>query len=324
VAIALAWVFDVGPEGIERTAERGSEAPPPTPLPTETAAAANPSGALAQTAPAPPPAKATPTPASVAVLPFVDLSPEKDQKYFSDGLTEELLNVLAQVPGLRVPARTSSFAFKGKNTNIEEIGQILKVRTVLEGSVRTWKNQLVITAQLIEVENGYHLWSDTYDRRLEEVFAVQREIARSIVQTLKGKLLGEEETPEVKEATTDPESYQLYLKGWHFYNRFSADNARKALALFEQATQRDSTFARAWAGLANTWMRLVYLGALARSGGAAAGTGGGRAGASAGAAAGGRVHLARPHRVQSARLHRGRARSASGPEAERRLRSGAQ
>lgn len=127
IALALAWVFDVGPGGFERTPRRSRSS----------------SGPLRET-----------EGASVAVLPFVDLSPEKDQEYFSDGLTEELLNVLAQVPGLRVPARTSSFAFKGKDTDIREIGEVLGVRTVLEGSVRTWERRVLITAQLINVEDG--------------------------------------------------------------------------------------------------------------------------------------------------------------------------
>ncbi len=256
LAIVLAWVFDIGPQGIERTGER--EAPPPS------------SPAHAPFAAAPPPApaaalrRAMPLPdgPSVAVLPFVNLSSDPEQEYFSDGLTEELLNVLVQVPGLRVPARTSSFAFKGQNTDIREIGDTLGVRSVLEGSVRTWERRVLITAQLINVEDGYNLWSDTFKRDLEDIFQVQEEIARSIVQKLKGRLLGEDETPEVPEATRDPEAYRLFLKGRHFHNQFSTDGYRKALALFGQATERDPTFARAWAATADTWAMLAYLGGI--------------------------------------------------------------
>jgi adenylate cyclase len=245
LALALAWVFDVTPEGVRRTRSTRREQ----------------RRAASATAPAGEAERADRRFDSIAVLPFVDLSPDKDQEYFSDGLTEELLNVLAKVRGLRVPARTSSFAFKGQNTDIGEIGERLHVETVLEGSVRTWESRVLITAQLIAVEDGYHLWSETYKRDLKDIFAVQEEIARSIVRTLRGELLGEAEAPQVREATADPEAYRLYLKGWHFASRFSADDYRRAIPLFEEAARRDPGFARAHASLSNVWGMLGYLGA---------------------------------------------------------------
>lgn len=128
--------------------------------------------------------------------------------------------------------------------------------------MRTAKNRVLITAQLINVEDGYHLWSDTFKRDLEDIFQVQEEIARSIVQTLKGRLLGEAEMPEVREATRDPEAYRLFLKAQHFYNQYSTDGYRKALELFGQAVEKDPSFARAWAGLADCHKMLVYFGAV--------------------------------------------------------------
>lgn len=215
--------------------------------------------------------------ASVAVLPFVNLSSDPEQEYFSDGLTEELLNVLAQVPGLLVPARTSSFAFKGQNTAIREIGERLDVETVLEGSVRKWENQIVVTAQLIEVQSGYHLWSETYDRRLEDVFAIQRKIARSIVETLRGSHLAGAPVPSAavshagrREAepapeflssakeTADTEVFQLYLKGRYSWNQRTREGLEKARAAFEEAIRRAPTYAPAYAGLADTYFIQVH------------------------------------------------------------------
>jgi adenylate cyclase len=267
LAVGLAWAFDVTPHGIERTSAGESPLARSPPLATPSAATGTPSASsvsalpVESSAPAPVVRQGAPSAASVAVLPFVNLSSDAEQEYFSDGLTEELLNVLVKVPGLRVPARTSSFAFKGQSTSIREIGERLAVRTVLEGSVRKAGERVRITAQLIAVDDGYHLWSDTYDRDLKDIFALQDEIARSIVQTLKGRLLGEEETPQVRVATTDPEAYQLFLKGQHFYNRFSPEDTRKALALFEQAVEKDPAFARAWAGISGARSMLAYFGA---------------------------------------------------------------
>jgi TolB-like protein len=151
---------------------------------------------------------------SIAVLPFVNLSSDPEQEYFSDGISEELLNVLAQIPSLRVAARTSSFQFKGDNRDIGEIAELLKVEHVLEGSVRKAGSRLRITAQLIEARNGYHLWSDTYDRELEDVFAIQDEISSAIADALRTQLgLADIANPAASRATANTSAYEAFLKG---------------------------------------------------------------------------------------------------------------
>ena len=188
--------------------------------------------------------------ASVAVLPFSNMSDEKANEYFSDGLTEELLNVLAQVKGLRVAARTSSFRFKGKNEDLRIVAQKLNVATILEGSVRKAGNRVRITAQLVNATDGFHLWSDTYDRELNDIFAVQEDIARSVVTALKGKLIGkEQEVP--KPRATNAEAYNAYLQGRYFRDRGGRDNYAKAVRYYKEALKRDSGFALGWAGLAD-------------------------------------------------------------------------
>jgi TolB-like protein/tetratricopeptide (TPR) repeat protein len=186
---------------------------------------------------------------SIAVLPFVDLSPAKDQEYFCDGISEELLDALSRVPGLRVVARTSSFSFKGKNADVSEIGQKLGVATVLEGSLRREGNQIRVTAQLVNAKDGSHLWSDTFERELKSVFAVQDEITHSIVGALKVQL-GNTPAPRPRGNT---EAYDLYLQGLYYSNKSSEENLRKALALFEGAVEKDPSFARAWTGIAKVW-----------------------------------------------------------------------
>ena len=187
---------------------------------------------------------------SIAVLPFVNMSSDKEQEYFSDGLSEELLNLLAKIPALRVAARTSSFSFKGQNIEIPEIAGRLKVAHVLEGSVRKSGNQLRITAQLIKADDGYHLWSETYDRQLDNVFQIQDEIAVAVVDALKITLLGE--TPTVRE--TDPEAYQLFLEGQFIRRQISATSIPKAIDLFKKALEIDPAYAPAWAELAYAYM----------------------------------------------------------------------
>ncbi len=187
---------------------------------------------------------------SIAVLPFEDMSPLKDQEYFCDGMTEELIGRLSNIRDLRVPSRTSVFLFKGRTFDIREIGDKLKVQAVLEGSIRKSGNQLRITTQLINVADGYHLWSETYDRELKEVFAIQDEISSAIAGKLRLTLLGEERAKLTKRPTTDIEAYNSYLLGWYFLNKFTDDNFRKAIVHFEQAISRDSNFALAYVGKA--------------------------------------------------------------------------
>jgi serine/threonine-protein kinase len=190
---------------------------------------------------------------SIAVLPFVDMSPQADQQYFSDGMTEELITALSKVSGLRVAARTSAFAFKGRNTDVREIGRRLDVATVLEGSVRRAGNRLRVSAQLIDARSGYHLWSDEYDRNLADVFGVQDELARAIAGALRIKLAGGADAPLVQRPTEDPEAHELYLRGRYYFNRYTHADNRRAIEFFTRALQRDSSYALAYAGLADAY-----------------------------------------------------------------------
>ncbi len=187
---------------------------------------------------------------SIAVLPFVNLSRDPDQEYFADGLAEELLNLLAKVPGLHVAARTSAFAFKGRNEDIGVIARELHVATVLEGSVRKAGDQIRITTQLINAADGYHLWSETYDRKLTDVFAVQDEIARAVVAALKLKLLPGQAPTSKDHRTSNPEVYTQYLLGKQLITRDTRDGFIRAAQAFEKAVALDPAFAPAWAGLA--------------------------------------------------------------------------
>lgn len=183
---------------------------------------------------------------SIAVLPFADMSQDKDQEYFTDGLSEELLNLLAKIPELKVASRSSSFQFKDRGVDILEAAKQLNVAHVLEGSVRKDGNQLRITAQLIKAEDGFHLWSETYDRELKSVFAIQDEISAAVVGALKVTLLGE--APRARE--TNPEAYAHYLQGAYFYNLWDEQNFEKAVTAYQNALAIDPEYAPALAGLA--------------------------------------------------------------------------
>jgi adenylate cyclase len=186
---------------------------------------------------------------SIAVLPFVNMSSDQENAYFVDGLTEEILNRLAQITALRVPGRTSSFAFKNQNRDLRQIGAALSVAHVLEGSVRKSGDRLRITTQLARTADGYNLWSRTYDRKLDDVFAIQEEIARAIAEALSVQLkLGGEGKPE--RPTQDMAAYGSYLEARALITQRTADNLRRATALLEAAVQRDPGFAKAWAALA--------------------------------------------------------------------------
>jgi adenylate cyclase len=192
---------------------------------------------------------------SIAVLPFVDLSQAHDQEYFCDGISEEILDALAQIKGLRVVARTSSFSFKGKNADVAEIGQKLGVANILEGSLRREGNRIRVTAQLISARDGFHIWSDTYERELQGVFAVQDEITRSIVDALKVKLA----VAPSERATESTEAYDLYLQGLYFSNKSDEESLRKSLNFFQRALDVDPNLARAWTGIAKVWLWLADL-----------------------------------------------------------------
>jgi len=174
------------------------------------------------------------------------MSPQKDQEYFCDGIAEELINALTHVKDLRVVVRTSAFSFKGKDVDVRDIGRTLSVETVLEGSIRKAGNKLRITAQLIKVEDGFHLWSEKFDREMEDIFAIQDEIAKAIVDNLELKLLAQERAAIGKRPTDDPETYNLYLMGLYFTYKLSREASDKALDYFKRAIDRDPDFA-GWA-----------------------------------------------------------------------------
>ncbi len=277
IAMVLAWIFDIDPDGIHRT-----ESPPEVAAAVRTAPARLIYTGLIVAATAALAAlffwrlgatEARPLD-SIAVLPFANMSSAPGSDYFSDGISEELLNLLARVPGLKVAARTSSFAFKGQDTDIREIGTRLGVATVLEGSVR-WsddREQVRITAQLIDAASGYHLWSDNWDRRLEDIFAVQDEIAQAIVTALEIELAGgdaRQPLPGAAPPTQDVEAYTLYLRGRALWKKRGLEGIEQSIDLFQAALARDPGFARAYSNLAAAYVLVPSYG-IDASGSAAA------------------------------------------------------
>ena len=196
---------------------------------------------------------------SIAVLPFVDMSPQKDQEYFCDGIAEELINALTHIKDMRVVARTSAFVFRGEKLDVREIGKKLNVRTVLEGSIRKAGNRIRVTAQLIDVEDGYHLWSEKFDREMEDIFAIQDEISMAIVDHLKVLLLRSEKAAIEKRPTDDLEAYNLYLKGLHFGSQPYEDAFNKSLDYYHKAIEKDPTFALAYVGIGFTYVSISAL-----------------------------------------------------------------
>ncbi|HVL70233.1 MAG TPA: protein kinase [Vicinamibacterales bacterium] len=192
---------------------------------------------------------------SIAVLPLANMSADPENEYFADGMTEEIINALAKVPGLQVSSRSSSFAFKGKQVDIRDVGERLGVTSILDGSVRKIGNRIRISAQLVSVDRGYQLWSETYDRQLEDVFAIQDEISRAIVDALKLRLGSD--TEQLVVPTKSLEAYNLYLKARFFYHRFSETSLRKSLDLFQRVLLLEPGYARAYAGMADCWCRLA-------------------------------------------------------------------
>jgi len=190
---------------------------------------------------------------SIAVLPFANMSSDKEQEYFCFGITEDILNDLTHIEGLHVVSRTSSFAFKDKNLDIREIGRKLGVNHIVEGSVRKAGDQLRITAQLINVDNGFHLWSERYDRELEDVFAIQNEIAQNIVLALEINLSDREEHELVKLKTKNVKAYELYIQGRIYYRQLHHSSTEYAIDLFSRAIEIDKNYALAYAGLADSY-----------------------------------------------------------------------
>ncbi|MFA7288530.1 MAG: adenylate/guanylate cyclase domain-containing protein [Melioribacteraceae bacterium] len=197
---------------------------------------------------------------SIAVLPFVNMSSDIENEYFSDGITEDLLNALSKVEGLQVTSRTSAFAFKGKNIDIREIGKQLNVNTLLEGSVRKAGNRVRITAQLINTIDGYHIWSESFDRELEDIFAVQDEISKRISNILREKLTANElSQPLVKKYTSNINAYSIYLKGLYYWNKFTPETTSKAIDMFNQVIQIEPEFPLSYARLSGCY---TFLGAI--------------------------------------------------------------
>jgi TolB-like protein len=290
LAVFFAWAFEMTPDGVKRESEvdRSQSITPQTghkldrsiiivmavalawfawdkfsgpapdspvqPAPTE------PMVAIEDSSSDKPPAP-NPNEVSVAVLPFVNMSDDKQNEYFSDGISEELLNVLVRIEGLRVPSRTSSFTFKGSGKKITEIGKELQVDHVLEGSVRKAGGRIRVTAQLIDVDTDTHLWSDTYTRELDDIFAVQDEIAQAIVGALKITLTGAEEKSLTHRSTSNVEAYNKYLLGRHLWNQRSIESFGAAVTSLREAVQMDPDFDQAWAALADAYALIPEYGA---------------------------------------------------------------
>ena len=189
----------------------------------------------------------------IAVLPFANFSADPENDYFCDGLSEELLNALAKIKGLKVAARTSSFSFREKNVDVGEIGTTLGVNTVLEGSVRKSGNRLRITAQLVNTSDGFHIWSGQYDRELKDIFDVQEEITLAIVDSLKLKLLEDQRTNVLRRCTENPQAYSLYLHGRFLWNKRTACDVIRAIRCFEEAINLDPNYALAYTGIADCY-----------------------------------------------------------------------
>jgi serine/threonine-protein kinase len=199
---------------------------------------------------------------SIAVLPFEDLSPGKDQETWAAGIPETLINALSRIEGLHVSARTSSFFFKGKPQDIREIGQKLGVENLLEGSIQIAGNKLRLMVRLINIANGFPVWSEDYNKTVDDVFAIQDDIAQSIVKALKIELLGEKQEAILKSYTTNLEAYNLYLQGVYLWNKRGKENLLKSIEYFEKAIQRDPNYALGYAGMANAYWILGNNGLL--------------------------------------------------------------
>lgn len=254
LAVSLAWAFDLGPDGIHRTPPRDAGEPQPAPAP----AAAPPPAAESAPAPAATPKPAAPADArkSIAVLPFVNMSGDAENEYFSDGIAEEILNLLVKLPQLRVASRTSSFMFKGKSVGIPEVAAKLGVGTVLEGSVRRHGERVRITAQLIDAETDSHLWSETYDRELKDVFQIEDDIAKSIVDALQMTLTPKERRAIQVVSTSDAKAYDYYLRGRSYMYTMTKRDYEFAIRMFTQAIELDEKYALAYAGIADAYSHL--------------------------------------------------------------------
>jgi len=234
VALILAWALEVTPDGIKRTKKRRKRV------------------VASQSA------SATEATSSIAILPFTDMSPEKDQDHFCEGMAEEIINSLARIPGVQVASRTASFQFKDTTMDIDTIGQQLNVNTVLEGSVRKAGEHLRVTAQLINVEDGYHIWSEGFDRELKDVFGIQKEIAENVAKAFKLSISPEAEKAIEHQPTQNIEAYEFYLRGRRHFYQFSDEGWKKAREDFSHAIDLDPDYALAYAGLADCFS-FIYM-----------------------------------------------------------------
>ncbi|MEO7149547.1 MAG: tetratricopeptide repeat protein [Rhodanobacteraceae bacterium] len=256
IAVIMGWMFDLGPRGVEKTAPaKLADTGTITPVIEALAHAATPPAEAPKSA-----AGSESDRHTIAVLPFVNMSGDAQNEYFSDGISEEILNLLTKLPQLKVASRTSSFAFKGKDINIPMVARELGVSTVLEGSVRRADEHVRITAQLIETESDSHLWSETYDREMKDVFAIQDDIARSIAEALKVALGPKERRALQNVATADAQAYDFYLKGRKYLYAFTRRDFHNAINMFERAIELDPRYALAYAGKADGYSMLYRYG----------------------------------------------------------------
>ena len=244
-AVVLAWAFDIGPGGVHRTPADNAEM----------AARVDESGS-----PEPPPHLDTDKRRSIAVLPFVNMSGDEENEYFSDGVAEEILNLLTRLPQLRVSSRSSTFAYKGEQINIKKVSEDLGVSTLLEGSVRRAENRVRITAQLIDTATDSHLWSETYDREMKDVFAIQDDIAKSIVDALKVTLTPRDRRALQYVATSDAQAYDYYLRGRKYFYAMTKRAFHHAVKMYRQAIAEDPSYALAYAGIADAHSFLFMYG----------------------------------------------------------------
>jgi len=199
---------------------------------------------------------------SIAVLPFVNMSADEENEYFCDGLAEELLNALSKIEELKVAARTSAFSFKGKNANVSEIGEKLRIKTILEGSVRKSGNRFRISVQLVNAADGFHLWSERYDRDMQDIFELQDEITLSVIEALKVTLLGKERDVVLKRYTDNAEAYELFLKGRYYHYKYTAEGWTRAIEFFEKAVEKEPNYAPAYAAMTSSWGCLWFFGLI--------------------------------------------------------------
>ena len=268
IAVVIAWVYELTPQGLQRT----DEVVPAKSISHSTGRKINfviigvlltVIGIMAWRHYHPAESSLTKNAEkSIAILPFLDISPAKDQEYFSDGITEQIIDSLAQIRGLFVVARTTAFSFKNKNSDIRDIGRQLQVTHVLEGSVRHGKDRVRVAAQLIDVATGFHLWSETYDSTEKDLLSLQSDVARKVAAALKIELHLAENTQLAKPLTQNPEAYDSYLRGRYLLNKRTADSIQKGRELFEQAVTQDPSFALGHAGIADSYILLGKLGVI--------------------------------------------------------------